>query len=312
LSILAAGITFLIVLTATTAAAQPTVSILGQLYTPTGTPAATYTIELSNPTANLPIERTSSNTDGKFEFHNIKAGSYTIFVKTDRGDVVGLSEVTGAIGSSPVHIQVLEPPQHKPVTGTVSAITLRHRPPKKAVQEMNAALKASAAGKTDLVQGHLQAALRIDPDFSEAHTNLGAIYTRANKLDLAYTEFQEAFRTGPHGAMQYCNIAVVALALNRPEEAEREVRQALAIESRNPQSNFLLGKILATRPNGYDEAVMHLKLATSDIANAHVLLAELYARSGHKREAIAALQNYEQVNPSANREKVEKMILSLR
>jgi tetratricopeptide (TPR) repeat protein len=112
--------------------------------------------------------------------------------------------------------------------------------------------------------------------------------------------------------MQYCNIGVVALALNRPEEAEHEVRQALTIESRNPQSNFLLGRILAARPDRYDEAVRHLKLATADIANANVVLAELYAKRGHKREAIAALQNYEQVNPSANREKVEKMILSLR
>jgi Tfp pilus assembly protein PilF len=312
LSLLSAGMRVLIALAAATAAAQPTISISGDVYTTSGKPSAIYTVELTSLTVNLPIERTFSNSDGRFEFHNVKSGTYTILVKTDSGDVVGFHQMTDAMGNMPVRIQVTERPKSKAVTGTVSAITLQHRPPKKAIQEMNAAIKASAVGKTDLAQDHLLAAIRIDPDFSEAHTNLGAIYARANKLDLAYDEFQQALRTGPHGAMQYCNIGVVALALNRPEEAEREVRRALTIDSRNPQSNFLLGKILATRPDRYDEAVRHLKLATSDIANANVVLAQLYAKRGHKREAIAALQNYEHVNPSANREKVEKMILSLR
>jgi predicted Zn-dependent protease len=100
--------------------------------------------------------------------------------------------------------------------------------------------------------------------------------------------------------------------MNHAEEAETEVRRALTIEPRNPQSNFLLGRILYNNPDSYDEAVKHLKLATTDIANANVILAQLYAKHGHKREAVAALQNYEQVNPAANHEKVQKMILSLR
>jgi hypothetical protein len=203
LSLLSAGMRVLIGLAAATAAAQPTISISGDLYTTSGKPSAIYTVELTSLTVNLPIERAFSNSDGKFEFHNVKAGTYTILVKTDSGDVVGFHQMKDAMGNMPVHIQVTERPKSKAVTGTVSAITLQHRPPRKAVQEMNAAIKASAAGKIDLAQGHLLAALHIDPDFSEAHTNLGAIYTRANKLDPAYTEFQEAFRTGSRGAMQY-------------------------------------------------------------------------------------------------------------
>ena len=112
--------------------------------------------------------------------------------------------------------------------------------------------------------------------------------------------------------MQYCNIAVIALAMNRKEEAEKEVRQSLQIESRYPQSNFLLAKILAGEPGRYEEAVKHLKLAAPEIANANVLLAQLYAQAGRKKDAIAALETYESLNPSANCEKVRQMISSLR
>jgi tetratricopeptide (TPR) repeat protein len=100
--------------------------------------------------------------------------------------------------------------------------------------------------------------------------------------------------------------------MNRPEDAEREVRQALLIDSRYSQANFLLGKILSERPERCDEAVKHLELAMADIANANVVLAQIYAKTGRKQDAIAALKNYEQVNPSANHEKVQQMILSLR
>lgn len=305
-------IPYLISLTCLVAAAQQTSTFSGDLFTLNGKPSALYNVELNLLTSNLPQERTVSNSDGKFEFHNVRTANYTLFVKTDNGEIVGILAVSSAMANSPIHVQITEAQKSKPVTGTVSAVSLRHHPPKKAVQEMNASIKAANSGNKELAQEHLRAAIRIDPDFGEAHTNLGAEYTRANKLDLAYTEFAEALRIGPRGAMQYCNIAVVAAALNHREEAEDEVRKALLIDSRSPQSNFLLGRMLAPQPDRYDEAVKHLKLATEDIANANMILAQLYAQSGHKREAIAALQNYEQVNPAANREKVDKMILSLR
>ena len=130
MSLFSAGMRVLVAFTAATAAAQPTISISGDLYTSSGKPSAIYTVELTSLTVNLPIERAFSNSDGKFEFHNVKAGTYTILVKTDSGDVVGFHQMTDAMGNMPVRIQVTEQPKSKAITGTVSAITLQHHPPK--------------------------------------------------------------------------------------------------------------------------------------------------------------------------------------
>jgi Tfp pilus assembly protein PilF len=285
---------------------------VGDLSANNGPPLGTYTVELSGQGGGLPIDHTTSNPDGRFEFRGVAAGSYNILVKTQAGDVVGVQYVSNIQVNPQVHVQIAETAPVKPISGTVPVSALQHHAPRQAVQEMKAAMKASQAGDSESAQEHLLAAIRLDPDFSEAHTNLGAQYTRAKKLDLAYTEFQTALRLGPRGAMQYCNLAVIDLAMKRRAEAEQGVRQALAVDSRNPQSNALLGEILAAKPESYDEAVKHLKLAAEEIPSAMFLLAQLYASHGHKQDAIAALESYQQTAPAANREKIQKVILSLR
>jgi len=275
-SFFSVGRLLFIALIASPASVQSLAAFGGDLYTNSGKVSGPYAVELTNMASHVAIERTISNPDGKFEFHSVTKGNYTIVVKTEGGAVIGMQDVSSAMGSTCVHIHVAEPVKYKPVNGSVSAIALQHHAPKKAIREMNAAMKESQAGDSASAQEHLRAALQIDPEFGEAHTNLGAEYARAGKLDLAYTEFESALRTGPKGAMEYCNIAVAALALRHVAEAEQEARQALSIDSRSPQANYLLGKILASQGH-YDEAAKRLKLAAPDIPNANVLLEKMRA-----------------------------------
>jgi Tfp pilus assembly protein PilF len=254
--------------------AQQSVNVVGELTTINGEPTGTYTVEIASISTHLPVDRTVSSSSGKFEFHNLPTGNYTIFVRTESGDVVGFQDIASAMGMNQVSIQIVEAKRSKPISGTVSAASLQHRPPKKAAQEMNLAIRASEAGDSAGAERHLVSALRLDPDFSEAHTNLGAEYARSGRLQQAYSEFESALKLGPKGAIQYCNIAVVALALNRIDEAEGEVRQALSVDSRSSQSNFLLGKILALQGH-QEEAVRRLKLAAADIPSANELLTKL-------------------------------------
>jgi Flp pilus assembly protein TadD len=275
LSFSSAGARLFLLACAARASAQQPVTISGDLFTNSGRASGTYRVELTNLVTNSPVERTVSDAGGKFEFRNVAAGRYTIFVKTGTGDVIGFQDVTSVMGGTQAHVQIVEPvAKNSPVSGTVAVSTLMHHPPKKAVKEMNAAIRA---GHSETAQEHLRAALLIDPEFSEAHTNLGSEYTRTGKFDLAYAEFDAALKTGPKGAMEYCNIAVVLLAMGRIDEAEREVRQALSVDARYPQANYLLGRILTSEPGHYQEATKYLKLAAPDIPNANVLLQKMSA-----------------------------------
>jgi Tfp pilus assembly protein PilF len=254
--------------------AQQSQYVSGSLISNDGAVSGTYTIELTSMSSHSPIDRTISSPNGKFEFRNLVSGNYTVYVKTESGDVVGFQDVsTGMLGGQ-LSIQVNEPKKAKPIGGTVDAATLQHRPPKKAAQEMTRAIRAHEAGDSAAAQEHLLAAIRLDPDFSEAHTNLGAEYARNGKFALAYAEFQTALQVGPRGAMQYCNLAVVALAMNRIVEAEAEARKALALDSRSSQANYMLGKILAMQGHE-EEAVRRLRLAAADLPIASALLAKM-------------------------------------
>jgi tetratricopeptide (TPR) repeat protein len=312
LSFLQARKTLLFLVLAFAGYAQQSTIYSGYLYTVSGKPSITYQLELQDLRTSAPVERTVSSADGKFEFPRVTGSGYTVVVKNDAGEVVGVQDVSRSMGNPQLQIQIVETSRTRPVPGMVSVSALRHHAPRKAIQEMNSAIKAHDRKDPDAEERHLLNAIHTDPEFSEAHTNLGSLYTRSNRIELGYREFDTALKLGPRDELHYCNLAVAALALNRDEEAESEVRLALQVNSRYPQANFLLGRILAVKPGRDEEAVRHLRLAASDISRANVILAQLYARTGRNQDAIAALEQYEQVNPNADRGKIRELILSLR
>jgi predicted Zn-dependent protease len=258
------------------AGAQQTGKISGQLLTGSGARTGIYTVELAGAATHQTLDRIISNPDGRFEFFSVAPGSYTLVVKTDDGHPIAIQDVPSLVGSGPIEIQIPEVPRVKPVDGTIAANTLGHHPPKKALREMGAAIRA---GDSPGALEHLQLAIRIDPDFSEAHTNLGAQYARAGQYEAAYVEFETVLKLGPKGAAQYYNLAVVELAMNRVETAEHDLRRALLIDSRHSLSNYLLGKLLAGQPEHYEEAVRRLKFAAPDVPKANLELARLLSKS---------------------------------
>ena len=54
-----------------------------------------------------------------------------------------------------------------------------------------------------------QAALRINPDYAEAHYNLGVVYTRQGRIDEAIRELQAALRINPDFADAHYNLGVI-------------------------------------------------------------------------------------------------------
>ena len=55
-----------------------------------------------------------------------------------------------------------------------------------------------------------QAALRINPDYSDAHNNLGVVYWQRGRLDEAKREFQTALRLNPRYVAARNNLKAVS------------------------------------------------------------------------------------------------------
>ena len=76
----------------------------------------------------------------------------------------------------------------------------------------------------------VRAALRADPESSEAHTTLGNIYYARHDWQNARVEYETAIELDPSSALAYTSVATLLTILGRFDEAEREFRHAIALD----------------------------------------------------------------------------------
>jgi Tfp pilus assembly protein PilF len=98
--------------------------------------------------------------------------------------------------------------------------------------------------------------LEIHPEFTEAHNNLGIIYSELNQLDKAEAEFQKVIAdlTYQTREVAYCNLARLYLGQNRLDLAYENVQKALQAKPRLAMAHNLMGMILE-KQNKPDDAV---------------------------------------------------------
>jgi Tfp pilus assembly protein PilF len=145
--------------------------------------------------------------------------------------------------------------------GTVSAQRLRHRPPKaaqKAHEEGDKLLK-----KKDLEKAaqELERAIALDPDYAEAHNDLGVAYTRLGRYPEAMAELRRAIEMIPGESVPYSNLAGVLFLSGQRDEAEVNARRAIRLSPNNAQARLVLGRLLLDKPDARAEALDHLKYA---------------------------------------------------
>jgi Flp pilus assembly protein TadD len=133
-----------------------------------------------------------------------------------------------------------EPSDPKPISGVVSLRELQHPVPKKALVAAYQAQRLSSAHKSSQAIAKLEAAIRIDPSYRDAHCNLGVEYARAGRLVDARAEFQKALDIGPPAAPIYANLALTLLAARELDQALALARKALELDPADSAAQMLL------------------------------------------------------------------------
>ncbi len=90
-----------------------------------------------------------------------------------------------------------------------------------------------------------RAALRLQPDFVEAHNNLGTALRVLNRLAEAEAAYREALRLKPDYTDALVNLGVVLHMQNRGGEAIASLMRALQIDPRSAEAHNNLGNIYA-------------------------------------------------------------------
>ena len=110
----------------------------------------------------------------------------------------------------------------------------------------------------------LQLAIQIEPEFFEAHYNLGMIYLNEGKLDSSYLElglevFRKAARLKPGNDRIYQNMGISLVLMGNYLEAEKELVRALEINPRLWRTHRFLGFLYLEQLGKPQKAVYHLE-----------------------------------------------------
>ena len=146
----------------------------------------------------------------------------------------------------------------------------------------NLGLSLVALKRTTEAVPHYREALRLQPDFVQAHNNLGLALAELEQLAEAIQHYQEALRLRPNFAEAYCNWGtLLGKDLQFAESAER-FQKALALKPGLADVHSALGAMLQQQQK-LDEALACYEEALRlkpDSADAHVKRGMVWLQQG--------------------------------
>jgi tetratricopeptide (TPR) repeat protein len=146
-------------------------------------------------------------------------------------------------------------------------------------------------------------ALRIDPDFADAHANLGVIFMDLpGRLPDAIDQFRLAIRSKPDHVKAHFYLGIAwSNTPGRLADGIAEFREALSLKPGSADINYALGSSLLKMPGQLPDAIAHFEAALRikpDMAEAHYGLGmALLDVPGRLPDAIAELETTLRLNP---------------
>ncbi|MBI4691105.1 MAG: tetratricopeptide repeat protein [Nitrospirae bacterium] len=145
-----------------------------------------------------------------------------------------------------------------------------------------------AKGLLDEAIKHYQIALKIKPDYPEAHYNLGNVYRNKGWLDKAIEHYQIAIRLKPDYPETHNNLGIAYSQKNRTDKAIEHYQIAIRLRPDYPEAYYNLG-ILYKNNGMLDEAITCLQIAIRlkpDYSEAYYYLGEAYYAKGWNDKAM--------------------------
>lgn len=142
-------------------------------------------------------------------------------------------------------------------------------------------------------------AIAVKPEYFEAHTNLGAALELLGNAEEAITAYRQALRANPSHARAHCNLGGTLQTLKNPDEALAALEIALALEPQFPEALNNMGNVLCDLGR-FDDAISSFQRALAcqpNFAQAHHNLGNTLKKAGRMDEAAASLTLAIEINP---------------
>jgi tetratricopeptide (TPR) repeat protein len=148
---------------------------------------------------------------------------------------------------------------------------------------------------------HYNEALRIDPNFAEAHNALGAALLEQNRVLEAGRHIEQALRIKPDFADAQGNMGIVLMRQGRGEEAVSYFKRALAAKPDDAKLHQDFGLALAEMGK-LDEAIGNFSEACRirpDFAEPRIQLGNIFLMQGDADKAISYYKEALRIKPDS-------------
>lgn len=156
-------------------------------------------------------------------------------------------------------------------------------------------------GRLDKAEKHLQAALRLKPDYVEALTSLGNVYLMEGRRDEALRELKTALKLNPKYTEAHINLGNLYSAEGRLDEALGEYETVLRLNPDHAEAHTSLGNVYLMK-GLKDKALREYRTALKvnpDDFQTHNNLGNLYFMQGQLDQAVRQYQIALKLNPAA-------------
>jgi Flp pilus assembly protein TadD len=275
--------------------------IRGQMFMPDGSPAqkpTRFTLLTDNGTR-TEIFYTDSN--GRIALPRINF-PYTILVESD-----GETFDTTTVSFNPVHagnyiVVNLRPLSvaSSPAPGTVKANAGDANVSPKARQMYEEATKLLQAGKYDEALEFLRRAISLQPNYVQAHNDMGAVYMKMNQLDKAEATLRHAIKLNDKWYLPQLNLGLV---LNRQRKHKDAAILLTALRNNNPDQPKIHAPLIEALieahqwPQAEEELEKALALKGADTVDLKIKLGLVTLRQSKLEAAVAAFRDATSAEP---------------
>ncbi len=155
------------------------------------------------------------------------------------------------------------------------------------------------AGKLDEALAEFETAIKLQPDFWQAHVRAAKVLVQQGKFDEATARLNQVLEANPERPQAYNSVGVVLWHRGLLAEAKSHFERAIQLDANFAEAHSNLGRVLGQE--GYiEEATAHFLTATDlqqDNPLAHLELAEVLLHQGLHEPAIRHGQEALRLDP---------------